>query len=347
MRILAKIIAGPFLLVAIIAHAQNWATVAASNITDLNQNKLAAGQLCFLVTDQNDNPISVNVGGGGQTLKRAFCSPVAAGAVTAFTVPNPAATSPSGIYYRVTVKDTSTGLEVLRYTQVTFSGGSFNFDNYAPSNVGSPAPLNNTVNGNLTVNGNASVTGTLAAGATTIAGTVSASGGMKNTSLVGSSNGNNVTLLNQQASGTHLTGNSSDQAIFTYTLPANTLGPGKCLNVKAVWFHDTGTATATYKIIIGSTSFGANTSSGVDNTQNEEYVLELCNNPGVQNAQNGVLSRKFRSANVTSVLVNEIIEIHLPASSIDFTSAQTISVTFNVASTDKVTPQYFKVWIDQ
>ena len=126
------------------AHAQNLTTVSASNITDINGAKLAAGQLCFLITDQQDNPISVSIGGGGQALKRGYCSPVAAGVVTAFTVPNPSATSPSGIYYRVTVKDSSTGQEVLRYSLVSFTGATFNFDNYAPTNLAQGAPLSGT-----------------------------------------------------------------------------------------------------------------------------------------------------------------------------------------------------------
>ncbi len=144
------------------AHAQNLTTVSASNITDINGAKLAAGQLCFLITDQQDNPISVSIGGGGQALKRGYCSPVAAGVVTAFTVPNPSATSPSGIYYRVTVKDSSTGQEVLRYSLVSFTGATFNFDNYAPTNLAQGAPLSGTtVSGNLSGNGNATFTGTV------------------------------------------------------------------------------------------------------------------------------------------------------------------------------------------
>jgi hypothetical protein len=145
-------------------QAQNWTTVTATNITDLNQQKLAFGQLCFLATDQNDNPISIGIGGGGQALKRGYCSPVAAGVVTSFTVPNPANTQPAGVYYRVTVKDSSTGQEVLRYTQVSFSGASFNFDTYAPLNLGTPASLSgNAVTGNLSVSGNVSATGTVTA----------------------------------------------------------------------------------------------------------------------------------------------------------------------------------------
>jgi|GEM_PF-1162883 len=143
------------------AAAQNWTTVTATNITDLNQQKLAAGQLCFLATDQNDTPISVGVGGGGQLLRRSLCTSIAGGAITAFSVPNPATTTPAGIYYRVVAKDTSTGQEVLRYTQVTFNGATFNFDNYAPISQGQFAPPSGAaVSGNLSVNGNLSITGT-------------------------------------------------------------------------------------------------------------------------------------------------------------------------------------------
>src|ERR1051326_1783211 len=137
--------------------AQNWTTVSATNITDLNQQKLATGQLCFLGTDQNDMPISFNVGGGGQALKRAFCATVSNGAVASFTVPNPATTTPAGIYYRITVRDTNSGQEVLRYNQVLFTGAAFNFDNYAPLNLGQfAAPSGTAVSGNLSVNGNLS-----------------------------------------------------------------------------------------------------------------------------------------------------------------------------------------------
>jgi hypothetical protein len=151
-----------FALCSLNLHAQNLTTISASNIQDINGAKLALGQLCFLITDQQDNPISVSIGGGGQALKRGYCSPIAAGVVTTFTVPNPANTQPAGIYYRVTVKDSSSGLEVLRYTQVSFTGATFNFDNYAPQNLGTPAPLSgNSVTGNLSVTGNVAATGTV------------------------------------------------------------------------------------------------------------------------------------------------------------------------------------------
>lgn len=150
-------------LLALGAGAQNLATVSASNITDYNQQKLAAGQICFQATDTSDQPISFQVGGGGQALRRPYCGGVVNGAVSpAFTVPNPALTSPANILYRITVKDSSSGLEVLRYTQVAFTGTTFNFDGYAPLNLGSFAPLVGTaVTGNLVVTGNISATGTV------------------------------------------------------------------------------------------------------------------------------------------------------------------------------------------
>ncbi len=47
---------------ALCGFAQNWASVTAVNITDLNQQKLASGTLCFLGTDQNDVPIGFQAG---------------------------------------------------------------------------------------------------------------------------------------------------------------------------------------------------------------------------------------------------------------------------------------------
>src|SRR5258708_5572137 len=143
------------------ACAQNWATVSASNITDLHQNKLAAGQLCFLGTDRNDNLIRFSIGDGGRSRRHVYCSRVTAGALTAFRVPNPGNTTPAGIHYRVTVKD-STGKEVLRYAKVTLAGGTFDFDTYAPIDPRNLTPFRQTtVLGNVTVKGNIVATGTV------------------------------------------------------------------------------------------------------------------------------------------------------------------------------------------
>jgi len=130
-RLLLWLIAYCLLLIAC-AQAQNWTTVSASNITDLNQQKLAAGTICFLGTNSSDVPISFQVGGGGQVLARPFCVAVTNGASAALTVPNPANTQPANISYRVTVTDSSSGQRVLYYKGVAFTGGTFNFDGYTP-----------------------------------------------------------------------------------------------------------------------------------------------------------------------------------------------------------------------
>ena len=68
-----------FATFAVQAFPQNLTTISGFNITDINGAKLAAGQHCFLITDQSDNPISVSIGGGGQALKRGYCGAVARG----------------------------------------------------------------------------------------------------------------------------------------------------------------------------------------------------------------------------------------------------------------------------
>jgi hypothetical protein len=381
-----KLIAAAFLLAAA-ASAQNWTTVSASNITDLNQNKLVAGQLCFLGTDQNDNPISFSIGGGGQALRRAFCSAVAAGSVTSFTVPNPQNTSPAGIYYRVTVKDSSTGQEVLRYTQVTFAGSAFNFDNYAPANLGSFTPLSgNSVTGSLNVTGNLAATGTVTgsnvttnslkltettapsgtagsdvlyadstahrwkmnnnnAGPDTVVGAATTDT-LNNKVLNGAGNGNAVTLLNMQGAQPALTGNSTDQAMFTYTLPANTLGPGKGLRITVAWFHAVGTASTTYKLLIGGSSVFSTPSTGVDNGFIEYITYEIINNAGVQNAQT-ILGKRFLRIAGTPAGMQLNPDYAQGTSAVNFANSQTINASFNVANTDQVTPKYFLVELIQ
>lgn len=140
----------------------NFTAISGSNVTDIKGTKLANGVISFLGTDNMDQPISFQIGGGGQALKRPITSPVIAGVITSFSVPDPANTLPTGIFYRVTVTDSATGLEVLRYTLVSFTGTTFNFDNYFPTGVTAGAPLTGTsVTGNLGVTGNIAATGTV------------------------------------------------------------------------------------------------------------------------------------------------------------------------------------------
>ncbi|MBZ5508951.1 MAG: hypothetical protein LAO78_26120 [Acidobacteriia bacterium] len=227
------------MLTCAVASAQNWTTISAANITDLNQQKLAVGQLCFLGTDQNDTPISFNTGGGGQVLKRAFCAAVSNGAVASFTVPNPANTTPAGIYYRVTVRDVNSGQEVLRYNQVRFTGTTFNFDNYAPLNLGLFSPLTGTaVSGNLSVNGNLSVTGSFSGAGFGLLGVngLGINGATPNLNAVNGPSGWNL-----QAGGTAIGTISSGGASFsniTASALNNTTARASHLTVTGDWGND-------------------------------------------------------------------------------------------------------------
>lgn len=402
-----KIILMVMMACVVPAAAQNWTAVSAINITDLNQQKLAAGQLCFLGTDQNDVPVSFNVGGGGQVLKRPFCTPVANGAVSSFTVPNPVNTAPAGIYYRVTVKDVNTGQEVLRYTQVSFTGATFSFDNYAPLTIGQFAPPSgNAVNGNLSVSGNMSITGSLAAGSFTptaitsgqfTSNTVNPAGSgivrlatgdcmkfrnnantadvngicknasdqvtvgngpwvvpavsdqsvgrattdtLSNKTLTGAVSGNSVTLLNEQGPTSILTGNSTDQAIYTYTLPANTIAAGKGIRITIYAEHDAGTATISWKLNFGGTAW---TTVPISDTtppaKAERFECIIFNNAGVTNAQHG-------SAWVI-MGTGAVAQSGSSTAAVAATSNVTITFTFNVASTDQARGMQFLVELIQ
>ena len=64
-----KLIWIALLMATLPALAQNTMTVSSANITDLSGAQLAAGQACFLATDNQGIPLSAKAGGGGQYMK--------------------------------------------------------------------------------------------------------------------------------------------------------------------------------------------------------------------------------------------------------------------------------------
>jgi hypothetical protein len=146
------------------ALAQNLTSVSATKIQGNDGTPLANGQICFLMTDGNDQPVSVQGGGGGQITKAPVCKAVTNGGITTFNIFSTTATSPANTGYRITVKDTNTSTLVIVDKLVSISGASFNFDNYTPTVGAVLAPLTGTaVSGNLSVTGNISATGTVSA----------------------------------------------------------------------------------------------------------------------------------------------------------------------------------------
>ncbi len=245
--------------------SQSWTTVTASNLTDLNQQKLTSGQVCFLVTDQNDQPISVQIGGGGQALRRPYCTAVTSGTITAFTVPNPASTSPSGIYYRITAKDNATGQEVLRYTQVSFTGSTFSLDNYVPANLGNLAPLTgSSVSGNLGVSGNLSVTGSMTAGSLNV---TSFSGNV----IGGIISGTTGTFSSTLTSATHaLSGSVQLNSVGNATSSGNT--PSNAAQFFGSWWNGTAPVSENWTLVAGPASTVPNPQTSFFNIQHSAGI---------------------------------------------------------------------------
>lgn len=141
--------------------AQNWTTVTASHIYSNAtgaQDLLPTGVLSFQGTDQNNNPIIFQVGGGGQMITGPMSTTVAAGAIGSFQVPNPVLTVPGGIYYRIQIK---VGNQIIyNCAGAQFSGTTFNFDNFAcPTQVPAVPITGQTVAGPLNVQGSLTCTG--------------------------------------------------------------------------------------------------------------------------------------------------------------------------------------------
>lgn len=171
----------------------------------------------------------------------------------------------------------------------------------------------------LDVNGGSKFTGTINANSSAI----------NNAVLNGAGNGNSVTLLNEQNVSSTLTGNGSDQTLFTYSLPANTLGAGKGIRVRVWLSHSSGTANVNYKVSFGATAYANDTTSGAGRGY---WEVAIFNNPGVQNAQHGVNTIGLPGTGFgTNVGFFTITSAENTAGTV------TIKATFNAANTEQVT----------
>src|SRR5260370_13922632 len=116
------------------------------------------------------------------------------------------------------------------------------------------------------------------------------------------------TILNRQLLFGALTGNSADQVIYQFTIPANTVGPGKGIRIYTQWLHNTGTASITFKINFGGSIAGGNLSGGTalattsdtrgDNSSPENLDATLTKHEGVQKWQNRFYHRPLTQGKV-------------------------------------------------
>jgi hypothetical protein len=170
----------------------------------------------------------------------------------------------------------------------------------------------------------------------TTTGTDSGAEILQNKTLNGAGNGNAVSLLNIQGQAGALTGNAADQTIYTYTLPANTLGAGKGIRI-TYGFIKTNSAATTYKLSFGSSTMTL--LAGATQAGQVTGQVLIFNNAGVQNAQTWYIEPIFQAATIVGTAG--------ATSAVNTANSAVITLTFNVAATDSATPQIWLVELIQ
>jgi hypothetical protein len=157
-------------------------------------------------------------------------------------------------------------------------------------------------------------------------GTAGAKMPVSNIALTGASNGNNVTLLDSQDAVGPLTGNATDQVIYTKTVPASTLAAAKGIHVTTSFIHGTGTASVTYKLFFGASACVNFASAGTGAGFMTGVVM---NQPASTTAQ--------RCSFLTAVPGGTLNVIAGNAPGENTGTNVVVKLTFNVAATDQVT----------
>jgi hypothetical protein len=142
-----------------------WTQVTASKIIDgrypVNGSAyhlLGAGRICLTAVDDDGNPIGFQVGGGGQSMTEAFCSPVANGAIVGtFAVPDAALTAPV-VDYKIEVSDNRTVIRRDFTSGGIVTGSTWSYDSYTPTvgNITTSKSVDALTVGALTVTGSCS-----------------------------------------------------------------------------------------------------------------------------------------------------------------------------------------------
>jgi hypothetical protein len=148
---------------------------------------------------------------------------------------------------------------------------------------------------------------------------------LTNKTLTGASTGNTVSILNAQKDASAIVGNSGVQNIYTYTIPANTVANLKAIRVTASWNHSTGSASVTYGLTLNGQSVWSLTPSLTSFTSGSWMIL----NSGATTGDAALVSpNPFGGGIVLSPTL----------AGLSSSSNQALSLTFNVANTDQITP---------
>lgn len=138
-----------FLALCAVSSVRAQATIAisASHIQGVSGASLASGSICWQGTDQNNQILAFQKSGGGAVVTTPFCTAVTSGAITTFSVPNPANTTPTNIRYRVTITQGARTIATMTGVYLCATSGScttpytFNFDNCFSLGACNAAPI--------------------------------------------------------------------------------------------------------------------------------------------------------------------------------------------------------------
>lgn len=345
------------LFCAISARAQNISSVTASAIHGSGGSTLlASGTLVLQATDQNNNIIAFQVGGGGSTVTTPYNCAIVNGAISGCSVANPANTTPANIRYHITILQgarkifDSPGAYLCNQAGACTTPFSFNFDTCFSSGACGASPIPVATGPAGPPGAGCSSTVAYSSGTTYSIGQCVISSGIIYISIVNSNlgntpassptdwsglaalganniftgtttlslaGGNTISLLNAQANAAPITGNSGTQTFYTYTVPANTVGTLKGLRVTVGWNHS-GSASVTYLLSLNGTSVYNFGSS--TNLSMSAIILNTGSTTGT------VTASSLGGSQIST----------LPG--LSWASPQILTATFNVANTDTVTP---------
>lgn len=129
-----------------------------------------------------------------------------------------------------------------------------------------------------------------------------------------------------------ITGTGTLAIVYTCSVPP--AAPGTGIHIIYWSKHTTGTAAVLYQLSFGGTATTASQPSGSSN-QLQRMEFEVINNVGVQNAQ---------TMTTTAVDSNSgTVNLKLDTAAVNWSSAVPVTLQFNVASSDAVTPEQFIV----
>lgn len=155
-------------------------------------------------------------------------------------------------------------------------------------------------------------------------------------SLNGAASGNSVTLVDSQDALAPVTGNGTDQTLYTKTIPANTIQAGKGFRIRAS-FTNNNNVSPTVKLFIGATATSFTPAATATQSWNMQW--EVFNKAGVQNAQQ--TSGWFLDGGTI------LSDAAIISSAENFANAITIKITANEANPNTVTPQKWIVELIQ